>query len=695
MSKLFSIGDAAMKSWKEQFRRLMAVGVLLSCLPVQGGEGWTAGRLRLERNADSPWPAGVGTVELWPSLANSGKFNVSAADGKVVHSQVIWSAVGQPGVVRFDTSEGAASYYVNFDTNAAMPADSWTPRAGVLLETRACKEQAVNTLEQVSRLVALSEVQGRSLVADIFQGMNPHGPSSYYVALFNGWFNAPHEGVYEFATVSSGASYLEIDGRMTAQWLGRHEPHGGRRGEHSGRVPLKPGAHRIDYVQVQFDGAPAAVAAWRRPGQERVEVMPPTAFLPLARFRAASFEVPPSAPKQVYVEWNCLEHCLLADLLVVKVRLRVVEGGKRRTYKWRFDDGDEAAGAEVQHIFPQGGLRQVTVQAFAGQACAATNSLRVRVRPNWLQREEWRQGLFEEARRAFLRRDLSRLPARDLGDVLDLGERMEDRELTRRAGEAMLKRPEEFNSAAWGAAFYRLGLSFQHQGDRGNRLAEQALRLALAPERSSPALAERVKLRIADLLIHCDGKVDEGEKLLGALSLGGLASDERRLAKLLQGDQLLARGKVEEARKQYALLGNASRAPGAASGLGRAAVLEAAGISLQCGDYPEAERALDLLVYEFPLERMSLDAGLLRASLGLKQKEFGRAFELCRALSNVAGRDPRKASLLRGLVESGLALGKNAEVQQALRELLKTFPYSEAAAKAKEQWESTARGPIR
>jgi hypothetical protein len=157
----------------------------------------------------------------------------------------------------------------------------------------------VNTLEQVGRLVAASEVQGRSLVPDIFQGMNPHGPSSYYLALFDGWFNARQEGMYEFATVSSGASYLQIDGRLVAQWLGRHDPHGGRRGEHGGRLSLKPGAHRIDYLQVQFDGGPAAVAAWRPPRQERLDVMPPSAFLPLARFRAASFEAAPSSPEPV------------------------------------------------------------------------------------------------------------------------------------------------------------------------------------------------------------------------------------------------------------------------------------------------------------------------------------------------------------------------------------------------------------
>ena len=589
-------------------------------------------------------------------------------------------------MIRFDTSSGATSYHVNFETNAAAPAGSWNPEAGVLLETRRCEEQPVNKLEQVSRVLATSEPQGRSFVPDIFQGINPHGPSSHYVALFVGWFNARQEGRYEFATISSGASYLQIDGRMVAEWLGRHDPHGGRRGEHGGHVVLRPGAHRIDYVQVQFDGAPAAIAAWSPPGQERFEVMPPSAFLPLARFRATRFDAAPSSPEELYIEWSNLEHCLLADSLTVKTRFRVVEGGRGRRYKWRFDDGDEAGGADVQHIFPQGGMRQVTVLAYEGPTCVATNSVQVRVRPHWPQREDWRQGLFEEARGSFLRRDLSRMPARDLAAVLDLAERVEDKELSMRAGEATLKRQEEFNNVAWGPTFYKLGLQFQHQGDQGNRLAEQALRLALTPERNNSVMANKVKVRIIDLLIHCDGNLDEGEKLLGSLSLAGLTQDEKRLAKLLQGDLQLARGKVEEARKQYATIGDLAKAPGGVPRVARAALLESASISLQRGDYEEAERTLDLLVYEFPLERMSLDVGLLRANLSLKQKEFGRVFELCRSLSNIAGCDSQKAGLLLGMVESGLALGKSAEAQQALRELLRAFPYSEAAAKAKEQW---------
>jgi tetratricopeptide (TPR) repeat protein len=336
----------------------------------------------------------------------------------------------------------------------------------------------------------------------------------------------------------------------------------------------------------------------------------------------------------------------------------------------------------VEHIFSYGGQRQITVQACDGQTCVATNVLRVHVVPNWLQRDEWHQGIFDEAKRGFMSRDLSRIPARDLVEVLHLADRVDDKQLIARMGENMLKRPEDFNTPVYGPTYYKLGLNFEHAGDSGNQLAERAFRLAVTPERKTAAVIDKARLRIADLLIH-SGSLDEGERLLTSLSMSGLSMDERRLSRLLQGDLLLARGRVEEAKKHYAEIGNIGKRPAAGSGVGRDAVLESASISLQRGDYEEAASTLNLLIVEHPLERLAVDVGLLRLNLDLKQKEFAVAFELCRALSLVAERDPHKAGLLLGLVESGLALGKHDQAQQALRELTKTFPYSEQAAKAK------------
>jgi hypothetical protein len=78
-----------MKSWKEQLGWLAVVGILFGCLRIQGGESSAPCRLRIEKNADSPWPAAAGTVEVWPSIASSGQFTVSADDAKPVHSQIL------------------------------------------------------------------------------------------------------------------------------------------------------------------------------------------------------------------------------------------------------------------------------------------------------------------------------------------------------------------------------------------------------------------------------------------------------------------------------------------------------------------------------------------------------------------------------------------------------------------------------
>ena len=91
-------------------------------------------------------------------------------------------------------------------------------------------------------------------------------------------------------------------------------------------------------------------------------------------------------------------------------------------------------------------------------------------------------------------------------------------------------------------------------------------------------------------------------------------------------------------------------------------------------------------MFERPLERLALDTGLLRVQVSLKRKEYQRAFTAARALLVVAPEDPRKSSLLYTLVEAGLVLGKTDEAQRALGQLIKEFPYSEAAARAKDQW---------
>jgi len=641
-------------------------------------------RLRIEPAQNSAWPANVGAVEIAPCLNSPGPFGVFTAAGKPVAFQTYWSAGGEPSLVRFDTSGGASGYYLCFATNLPAAPGGWKPEAGVLVATRACARQPVNTLSQISQLLnTASPLQGRDYFPNIFQGINPFGPSSFYIASFTGWLCISNPGAYRFATLSTDASWLQIDDQTVAEWLGEHGYQGGRHGEHSGDIQLRAGLHRLDYTQIQFDGEAAAETAWQPPGASHFEVIPASAFIPVAKFRVTGFESA-TEPGPLYFEWRTAAQCALGDTMALRVRFHVVDNSQRRNYRWHFDDGAETTGMNPEHFFPQPGMRLVTLEAWQRGLCVATNTVRVRIAPNWLQRDSWREDIFNDAKIDFLQRDLNRTPARDLAAIIDLADRADDRELLTRAGEAMVRRAVEFKTAADGLTFYKLGIGFEHQGDTGDALAEKSFRLALAPDRGSSAIAEKVKLRLADLLIHWSGNFDEAEKLLAGISGGNLTGDEKRLQRLLQGDLLLARGKIEAARKQYLAVGQ--RAGPGNFDAARAARLESANILIERGQFDDAQQALDWLEMEISAERMSLDTGLLQIQLELQHKEFQRAFTGCQLLSPVAENEPRQSETLYGTVESGLALGKTDDARRALTQLLKDFPYSEAAAKAKDKW---------
>jgi tetratricopeptide (TPR) repeat protein len=686
-------GWRAPAKWKIRTGPAAALAAFLGMI-LAGGPAWgqanpvrtAPARLRLAKIGQGDWPAKVGVAEIAPCWNAPGRLGVFGTDGKPVAFQTIWAAPGELTRICFDTSGGDTAYYVCFDNELPMAAGGWKPEAGVLVETRACRaDLPINNAEEVARLInAASAPSGKDFVANIFLGGNPFGPSTYYIANFTGWFTVPAAAQYTFATASDDASSLEVDNHVVATWYGVHGAEQGRHGEHSGTIALSAGVHRLSYLQVQLGGGSAAVAAWKPPGREHVELMPASAFGPVARFRVNSCEYSPSGTDRLYFEWRALDQCALAETMFVRMQFRLVDSLPRRTYRWHFDDGSEESGNNPRHFFAEPGLRQVTVEALQNGTVVATNSVRLRVAPEWQQRDWWRDDVFNQAKNDFLRRDLSPMPARELTAVWELADRADDAELLRHSGESLMKRQSEFNGPAYGPVFYKTGVVFEHQGDAGNALAEKAFQLALSPQRAAPASAEPARLGLAALLIHCDGELDEAGKMLGAISAGQLNPDDRRRRRLLQADLLLARGQIEEARKQYAAA--TEKPAGGPFNSARAARLESAAILLEHGHWEDAQEALDRLQFELPLERMSLDTGLPALNLAMGREEFQRAFTDGRMLLAAAGGDPRQSEVLYTVVEAGLALGKKDEAQKALGRLLKDFPYSEAAAKAKDRW---------
>jgi hypothetical protein len=322
-------------------------------------------RLRIERNSGTDWPAKVGVVDIASCWSSPGRFGIIDADGKPVAFQILWSSQGEPTRVCFDTSGGATAYTVCFDTDLPDVSGGWRPEAGVLLETRPCRAGLpIDTPQETARVLTSGGApSGRDYVPNIFLGANPFGPSTYYIATFSGWFTVPKAAQYTFATASDNASFLEVDNRMVASWLGRHDAHGGTHGEHGGLVALRAGLHQLSYVQIQLDGPAAAVAAWKPPGHDHIELMPASAFLPVARFHATRFQCSAAGAERLYFDCRTLDHCALGGAMFVRVQFSVVDNSQPRAYRWHFDDGSEETGATLRHFFPQAGLRQVNLEA--------------------------------------------------------------------------------------------------------------------------------------------------------------------------------------------------------------------------------------------------------------------------------------------------------------------------------------------
>ncbi len=667
---------------------------LLCSLAIPGSaQSWAvptaAGRLRLERAPGSAWPAAAGTVEVWPGPTDAGYLSIYTADGVQVNTQTYWPASEDPAKLLFNTSSGKTVYYLYFDKNPAPPLAAWKPDVGLLLETRGSKNLPCNTWTQFRALLKSSTAAyGRCYVPNIFQGINPLGPSTYYLAFYNGFFVAPQAGEYGFATVSDDASYLSIDGRLVAEWLGRHGPGGGRQGEHSGKIVLGAGKHRIEYVHAQYDGPPAAVAAWKPPGRNRFEVMPASAFEPVTAFQATLFETPPAGKETVYLEWQNDAHCLVDNLGVYLVRFQVL-ADHPRAYQWTFDDGVTEKGARTQHLFLTPGRRQITLEAWERNNRVASLKSTIEVHPHWAQREEWRQDLYEQAKRELLVRDLSSLTNIDLLAIVELADRVEDAELLNHAGAFFLKRHQEFSAAAHAVVYYKLGLAFQHRGDRGNQQAEQSMRAAQTLARGNPKLYEKARLRLAELLIHSQGKLDEATALLNPTPSTVLNDDEKRLARLLWGDLYAAQGKLEEARKVYEAVSVGPSKAGDNTEIRRRARLESASLFFHRGDVAAAEQILDQIQIENPTDRLSLETQLPLLNIYLGRKEFQRAFTTGQRLLIANEGKPHEAELLLAVAEAGFAAGQKATAQAAVAKLLRDYPYSESAARAKEKWSAS------
>ena len=385
-------------------------------------------------------------VEVFPYGNNLdvAKFAVTDSKGKRVNAKMLWSAPGEPMKILFDNSSRAKSYKVLFGTKISPLKNNWTPKAGLILETKKRAEGNANNWKEAKLVIDHSKpVEGRSPVSKIFHGINPHGLSKDLVVHFKGYLNIKKSGDYKFAIAADDAVFLFIDGRKITDWPGWHGPWDGVRGKFSGNIKLKKGIHRLDYYNVQNSYGLNLVCGWKPPWRKHLEIIPPDAFVALKKFQVNRLQYK-GKDVAAYFNWSSKTHLMVNEKAVVNMGFAVKNQVKGLEYLWSFDDSSISPGPKAIHLFLSPGLRKVKLQVLKkGRKIGEIENL-VRVAPRWLQREEWPKHIEKSFRKQLKQMDYSKLPPGDLSNLVDILEIIEKRDLLAAIGKVILRRKKEF-----------------------------------------------------------------------------------------------------------------------------------------------------------------------------------------------------------------------------------------------------------
>ncbi|MDD2707366.1 MAG: hypothetical protein PHV34_05095 [Verrucomicrobiae bacterium] len=697
---------------------------------VPPGAGWRVPdapcRLKIERTDEEKRPASTGAVRFWPWRlpTPATRADVYTAEGAPVSSQSLFAADGEPLQVLFEQPEQVRSFHVYLGARSPGGESSWRAQAGLVLETRPCGGQPVASYDQCLKAWAAAAPSfGQSLVPKVFEGLHLHGCETNVFSHYRGHLDITNAGSYVFATISTDASFVAIDGKPVAEWPNQHPYYKGRFGEFQGSVDLKPGRHLFEYYNA-YGSARAripliCVAAWRPGTKGGLNILPAEAFAPLARFRIAAFEtapppLPPAAtnaspgqvvqpltppPPEPYAEWDVIGHSLIrrdqlsAGLITMEFRARANIGNA--SFSWTFDDGTAAQGPKIRHVFPCPGLRVVKLGLILGGKTVASLSRTVHARPLWSQREDHLPAVFDFQKTEMLNRNLASMPWTDFISLLRMTLACHDESLTQKTVAVLLDRMREAlpGDLEW---FF---LAAKEIRGRPYRQLETAERLFAAvcewksaaefqPEQVRKALIwrEKARLELAGLLINDKDQPREGLRLLEQINSSLLSAPEVRWKGIYEGDARLAAGNLDAARKAYLSVTPSSSETNALGDIRRLARLESARNYLERREFDEAERLLREIDWDSPVERMSSEAGLLRLELLRQHKEYSKALALCQRLLRVAATGASESWLLYRQIELNRDMGRTGEAAALMEKLMAKHPYSEAAARAKDKW---------
>lgn len=649
---------------------------------------------------DVPVERLVGTVRFmtFGHLKPDGSDLRVRAARRDVPFRILHVGPGDEVTVAFGLIPDMSSYVFYFGNPAAdAPDEKLDINAGLLLEVRNFPGGQFKNLTQTKAMFARARrVMGVRFIGNVFQGYNPFGSPSNFVARYSGFLNIIQPGTYTFASTSTHTSFLLVDGKqVVACRAWRRAPYRAPRGARfTGKVRLDAGVHAFEYYHVHTWGTPTtAVAAWKPPGARRFVQIPPGAFVPVGRAKPGPLQKRRARITPDFT-FTRTEAVLTPDGVGHLQRYRFTDGTaainhKNYTALWDFGDGITSSLWQPTHVYLTDGPVKVSLTV-RGPLGRATSVQQVVVGRDWSRQAARHADQLKTYYNLVRGYDFAKMPTKHVVRSAYFFER--------------LGKYRDMVDVSRQLVFDRTDLKERDRRERG--------------------------LAVVDVLRHKLARPGETLKFLARL-------EETSASQNLKARFAISAGRInlddlhrfDEARKNYnRVVANYPRAKRkmrrrALIGLGNAAWLAHDGVSatthyeraekispekkdrpgkpvmvghlsrvieetLRQGELSRAEEHLEMWEWERPTDRLGGYSTILRSKLFIARERHNEAVRHLRALLATTPRSHYAPEALILMAKCLQGQEKFREAAAALRKLLVDYPESGLAKKAAKQLKS-------
>jgi len=596
---------------------------------------------------------------------------------KIVPYKIVSVGPGDKVSLLFKVLKGCDEYHIYYGNAAAEPLEfDWTPQRGLVMETRRYEGgENRNWGEMRATMKRAKHVYGRGLVEKIWHGHNPFGPSRNMVSIYRGWLQIPAQGEYDFVTSSASASFLFVDDKPAVQWPGWHRavPDGRFRK----RITLTAGLHQFAYYHVQGDADPIMVAAWRPPQSDKIEVIPPHAFLPPLKCTPIKYHINGQTSAADFVWRNAAEaHLDERHFVTMQFACTSFPRTSRATRReWHFGDGVTSKEYRPRHIYLATGTYPVTLKVFRGEHISVCRQ-KVVVARNWARQHLLQPDSLEDVAGEIDQYPFEKMTAPVLCGAVLLYEKLGRAQEMLRIGKLLAGKLRELSDEDLVAVAVSLGAAWRDKGHS----AENALKLfrEVEAELKNSEFKARIAVLAGDTLLDYMRKPASAKaEYLRVLRDYPKAATYVRLATIRLGDVARRLGKIEEARRYYeqSLEGRPKRAPGREAMDAALCALEAEDL-LRRGELEAAEKALHLWQWQAPMAKLQGHWSALMARLAVKRREWEEVIKETETLLRVNPESQYAPELLLLLARAQTERGAPAKAREALERARGEYPDS-------------------